>query len=169
MGTELSPRTGGSARHDDAASVDHIRSQFPAIRRTYRGFPAAYFDGPGGTQVPTSVVDAVSDYLCNHNANTHWNYPTSLETDEMLERSRLALADFLGGGARRDCLRRERDVTRVPRLTSARPPVLRGRRNCHYRGGSPRPRRTVASLSQRARLHASRSEDGYNHRRTQLG
>jgi cysteine desulfurase family protein (TIGR01976 family) len=97
MSTELRLRTTGSVLHDELASLDHIRSQFPALRRTHRGFPVAYFDGPGGTQVPQSVVDAMSDYLCNHNANTHWNYPTSTETDQILQQSRLALADFLGG------------------------------------------------------------------------
>jgi cysteine desulfurase family protein (TIGR01976 family) len=56
----------------------------------------AYFDGPGGTQVPTSVVDAMSDYLFHHNANTHWHYPTSEETDAIIASSRAALADFLG-------------------------------------------------------------------------
>src|SRR4051794_7972701 len=53
-------------------SVDDIRAQFPAVRRKHNGYQVAYFDGPGGTQVPQSVADAVSDYLLNHNANTHW-------------------------------------------------------------------------------------------------
>jgi cysteine desulfurase family protein (TIGR01976 family) len=65
----------------------------------HNGVPVAYFDGPGGTQVPQAVVDAMSDYLLNHNANTHWNYPTSTETDEILAHARLALADFVGGAA----------------------------------------------------------------------
>ncbi|HEU5219276.1 MAG TPA: cysteine desulfurase-like protein [Gemmatimonadales bacterium] len=75
--------------------VDAIRARFPALERSYRGQPVAYFDGPGGTQVPTPVVDAVSDYLLHHNANTHWAYPTSVETDAMLAAARSALADFL--------------------------------------------------------------------------
>jgi len=61
--------------------------------------PVAYFDGPGGTQVPTSVVEAMSDYLLNHNANTHWEYPTSNETDQIIEDSRRTLADFLNADA----------------------------------------------------------------------
>ena len=77
------------------ASVEEIRSQFPALRREHNGNQVAYFDGPGGTQVPLSVVEAVTDYLINHNANTHWAYPTSRETDEILDNSRIALADFL--------------------------------------------------------------------------
>jgi cysteine desulfurase family protein (TIGR01976 family) len=56
----------------------------------------AYFDGPGGTQVPRSVVEAMADYLLNHNANTHWHYPTSEETDAMIASARATLADLLG-------------------------------------------------------------------------
>ena len=78
------------------ASVDETRSNFPALDRLHNGLPVAYFDGPGGTQTPRSVVDAMTDYLYRHNANTHWNYPTSAETDAMIARSRSAMADFLG-------------------------------------------------------------------------
>ena len=63
------------------ASVEAIRARFPALQREQRHEPVAYFDGPGGTQVPRDVVEAMSDYLYNHNANTHWAYPTSQETD----------------------------------------------------------------------------------------
>src|SRR5688500_7565136 len=77
------------------ASVEKIRSQFPALKREHNGYRVAYFDGPGGTQVPLSVVEAVTDYLLNHNANTHWAYPTSQETDQILDNSRIALVDFL--------------------------------------------------------------------------
>jgi cysteine desulfurase family protein (TIGR01976 family) len=78
------------------ATLDEIRTQFPALERTHGGHPVAYFDGPGGTQVPRSVTDAMSDYLLHHNANTHWEYPTSAETDAMLLAARGAMADFLG-------------------------------------------------------------------------
>jgi cysteine desulfurase family protein (TIGR01976 family) len=78
------------------APVGRIRSAFPALERRHRGHPVAYFDGPGGTQVPRPVVDAIADYLYHHNANTHWPYPTSQETDELIARSRATLADFLG-------------------------------------------------------------------------
>ncbi|MFN0119039.1 MAG: cysteine desulfurase-like protein, partial [Blastocatellia bacterium] len=76
-------------------SVSDIRAHFPALQHTYNGFPIAYFDGPGGTQVPRAVVTAMSDYLFNHNANTHWEYPTSVETDEIIAGARAAMADFL--------------------------------------------------------------------------
>jgi cysteine desulfurase family protein (TIGR01976 family) len=78
------------------ATVDEIRARFPALERRHAGRPVAYFDGPGGTQVPTAVSDAVTEYLLHHNANTHWRYPSSRETDAMLDAAREALADFLG-------------------------------------------------------------------------
>ncbi len=77
--------------------VAEIRTQFPALTRQRDGQPVAYFDGPGGTQVPQGVVDAMVDYLCHHNANSHWNFPTSHETDQVIAAGRHALADFVGG------------------------------------------------------------------------
>jgi cysteine desulfurase family protein (TIGR01976 family) len=76
-----------------------IRAQFPALARQHRGHPVAYFDGPGGTQVPRGVADAITDYLFHHNANTHWNYPTSAETDAIIADGRAALASFLNASA----------------------------------------------------------------------
>jgi len=78
------------------ATLDQIRAEFPALQRRHAGRPVAYFDGPGGTQVPRAVTAAVTDYLLHHNANTHWRYPSSRETDAMLAAAREALADFLG-------------------------------------------------------------------------
>jgi cysteine desulfurase family protein (TIGR01976 family) len=78
------------------APVEAIRAKFPALARVYEGRPVAYFDGPGGTQVPAAVADAVGDYLLHHNANTHWHFPTSLETDRLIDDARRALGDFLG-------------------------------------------------------------------------
>ena len=77
------------------ASVTEIRSHFPALERVHNGCQVAYFDGPGGTQVPRYVVEQMNDYLYNHNANTHWAYPTSAETDVALEHAREVFADFL--------------------------------------------------------------------------
>ncbi|MGZ7042803.1 MAG: cysteine desulfurase-like protein [Thermoanaerobaculia bacterium] len=71
------------------------RKHFPALERMHRGVPVAYFDGPGGTQVPRQVAAAMSDYLFHHNANTHWAYPTSEETDAIIFGAREAAADFL--------------------------------------------------------------------------
>jgi cysteine desulfurase family protein (TIGR01976 family) len=81
------------------ASVDVIRSNFPALARMQGGLPAAYFDGPGGTQVPRSVAAAMEDYLFHHNANTHWRYPTSEETDALIASARETLAVFLNARA----------------------------------------------------------------------
>jgi cysteine desulfurase family protein (TIGR01976 family) len=81
------------------ATVEEIRAQFPALERLYNGSPVAYFDGPGGTQVPRRVVEAMNEYLYHHNANTHWAYPTSSETDEILANSRQVVAEFLNASA----------------------------------------------------------------------
>ena len=77
------------------ALVAEIRRQFPALQRIHRRNPVAYFDGPGGTQVPSAVVDAIADYLLHHNANSHWAFPTSVETDAIIDQARTILADFL--------------------------------------------------------------------------
>jgi cysteine desulfurase family protein (TIGR01976 family) len=78
------------------AGVEAIRRHFPALERRLEGESVAYFDGPGGTQVPRLVVDAMEDYLLHHNANAHWLFPSSLETDAALARARATLADLLG-------------------------------------------------------------------------
>jgi cysteine desulfurase family protein (TIGR01976 family) len=77
------------------ASASDIRVRFPALDRTVNGRPVAYFDAPGGTQAPRDVAEAMSDYLFHHNANTHWAYPTSEETDAILFSAREAVADLL--------------------------------------------------------------------------
>ena len=76
-------------------ATEEIRKHFPALERRVGENVVAYFDGPGGTQVPRAVVDAMSDYLLHHNANTHWAYPSSAETDAIIARARQAVADFL--------------------------------------------------------------------------
>jgi cysteine desulfurase family protein (TIGR01976 family) len=78
------------------ARVETVRTAFPALLREHRGLPVAYFDGPGGTQVPHVVADSIVDYLLHHNANTHWRYPTSQETDALLGDARRWLGAFLG-------------------------------------------------------------------------
>jgi len=79
------------------ASPSQIRSHFPALERRHQGRPVAYFDGPGGTQVPRAVPEAMADYLCHHNANTHWAYPSSAETDRALASARQTCGHFLAG------------------------------------------------------------------------
>ncbi|HXG68497.1 MAG TPA: cysteine desulfurase-like protein [Blastocatellia bacterium] len=78
-----------------AIPVAEIRKHFPALERKHAGQHVAYFDGPGGTQTPRAVVEAMNDYLFHHNANTHWDYPSSHETDAIILAARQALADFL--------------------------------------------------------------------------
>ncbi len=80
----------------DVRPTAEIRALFPALERRHRGHPVAYFDGPGGTQVPGAVAEAVREYLLHHNANTHWHYPTSEETDRILSEARASVADLLG-------------------------------------------------------------------------
>jgi cysteine desulfurase family protein (TIGR01976 family) len=84
---------------DGARSVDSIRADFPALDRREQGHRVAYFDGPGGSQVPRAVVEAMTDYLYHHNANTHWSYPTSMETDALLSGARDVYADFFNASA----------------------------------------------------------------------
>jgi cysteine desulfurase family protein (TIGR01976 family) len=76
-----------------------IRAQFPSLAQTVNGHPAIFLDGPGGTQVPQRVIDAVSRYLSDDNANSGGNYETSRRTDRMLLEARHAMADFLGSDA----------------------------------------------------------------------
>src|ERR1700689_739279 len=82
-----------------ALDLTSIRSQFPALAQTVNGHPAAFLDGPGGTQVPQRVIDAISDYLRRDNANTGGAYATSRRTDAMIAEARSAMGDFLHCGA----------------------------------------------------------------------
>jgi cysteine desulfurase family protein (TIGR01976 family) len=81
------------------ADLATIQDAFPALGRHHRGHPVAFLDGPGGTQVPQVVVEAMVDYLTHHNANTHWAYPTSEETDDVVLQAREVVAEFLNGRA----------------------------------------------------------------------
>lgn len=72
-----------------------VRSQFPSLSQTVNGLPAVFFDGPGGTQVPQCVIDAIADYLTTNNANTGGAYATSRNTDRMIAEARAAMGDFL--------------------------------------------------------------------------
>lgn len=79
------------------AETSEIRAAFPALERLEAGRQVAYFDAPGGTQVPRVVADAVADYLLAHNANAGWAFPTSAETARVMDAARSAAADFVGG------------------------------------------------------------------------
>ena len=87
-----------TAQHEttNALNLDWVRAQFPSLSQTVNGHPATFLDGPGGTQVPQRVIDAISDYLKRDNANTCGAYATSRHTDAMIASARSAMADFLG-------------------------------------------------------------------------
>jgi len=75
--------------------VDYVREQFPCLSKTVNGYPAAFLDGPGGSQVPRSVVERINDYLYYRNANAHGVFVTSKESDALFWDARVAIADFL--------------------------------------------------------------------------
>ena len=72
------------------------RTYFPALEQTHDGQPVVFFDNPGGTQCPQSVIDAVSGYLSNDNANHGGAFATSQRSDAMLHDAHQAMADMLG-------------------------------------------------------------------------
>ena len=76
--------------------VEAVRAQFPALSRLHDGKPVAYFDGPGGSQVARSSIDAMTRYMERGGANLHGVFPTSTETEEILAGTRSACAAFLG-------------------------------------------------------------------------
>jgi cysteine desulfurase family protein (TIGR01976 family) len=78
-----------------ALDLASIRAQFPSLTQTVNSHPATFLDGPGGTQVPQRVIDAISNYLGRDNANTGGAYATSRHTDAMIAEARAAMADFL--------------------------------------------------------------------------
>jgi cysteine desulfurase family protein (TIGR01976 family) len=80
----------------NALDLDWVRAQFPSLAQTVNCQPATFLDGPGGTQVPQRVIDAISDYLKRDNANTCGAYATSRHTDATIAGARSGMADFLG-------------------------------------------------------------------------
>ncbi|HWD99502.1 MAG TPA: aminotransferase class V-fold PLP-dependent enzyme, partial [Bryobacteraceae bacterium] len=84
-----------TAEKTSTLDLAYVRSQFPSLAQTVNGYPAAFLDGPGGTQVPQRVIDAISNYLRRDNANTGGAYATSRHTDAMIAGARAAMADFL--------------------------------------------------------------------------
>ena len=76
--------------------IQECRNQFPALSREHNGQPAVFLDGPAGTQVTQSVIDAISHYYCTCNANHGGQFATSRESDAFTEQAHRALADFVG-------------------------------------------------------------------------
>jgi cysteine desulfurase family protein (TIGR01976 family) len=79
-----------------AFDVDALRARFPALSLEQDGHPIAFFDGPGGTQVPQSVIDAVTRYYRESNANTDGAFLTSRRSDAIIAEAHQAMADMLG-------------------------------------------------------------------------
>jgi cysteine desulfurase family protein (TIGR01976 family) len=85
-----------TAQNETTLDLTWVRSQFPSLAQTVNGNPAVFLDGPGGTQVPQRVIDAISDYLATSNANTCGAYATSRRTNAVIDDARAAMSDFLG-------------------------------------------------------------------------
>jgi cysteine desulfurase family protein (TIGR01976 family) len=96
MTQQAEMQAGGAASCVSTEIVSWARPQFPSLSQTVNGQPAVFLDGPGGTQVPQRVIDAISDYLKRNNANTGGAYLTSRNTEAMIANARAAMADFLG-------------------------------------------------------------------------
>jgi len=84
-----------SSSTSTALDLTWVRSQFPALAQFINKHPAVFLDGPGGTQVPQRVIDAIADYLSRNNANTGGAYHTGRNTDRMIAEARAAMGDFL--------------------------------------------------------------------------
>src|SRR5262245_36665532 len=88
---------GTPALHGPASrpfDIAWVRGQFPSLKLEVHGRPAAFLDGPAGTQVPGRVTEAIGRYFLLENANTYGQFLTSRRTNERIERARSAMADF---------------------------------------------------------------------------
>jgi len=75
--------------------IQSVRKQFPALQRQVNGRTPVYLDGPGGTQVPQCVIDAIADYLGRCNSNHGGVFTTSRESDRIVHDAHLSIADLL--------------------------------------------------------------------------
>ena len=83
--------------------ISVVRSRFPALQETdAHGRPYVYFDGPGGTQVPQGVIDAMGDYLVHANANHGGHFITSRRNDDIIDQARADMADFFNASSSRE-------------------------------------------------------------------
>src|SRR5207344_2958762 len=82
-----------------AFDADAIRTEFPALAREQDGRPVVFLDGPGGTQVPQRVIDAVVGYYRDTNANSGGAFTTSQRSDAMVEEAHATVADLLGAAS----------------------------------------------------------------------
>ena len=85
-------------------NLDKVRSNFPSLSlKDENENQIIYLDGPGGTQVPSSVIDAISNYYRQSNSNTHGEFITSKETDSIMDSMRKKVAQFLGAESK-ECI-----------------------------------------------------------------
>lgn len=77
---------------EPAFPIEEVRKQFPALARTHKGKPVAYFDGPGGSQFLESAIRNISDYMRQGAANLHGNFPTSHETEALIKQAKEDIA-----------------------------------------------------------------------------
>jgi cysteine desulfurase family protein (TIGR01976 family) len=92
-------------------SVSELRAEFPALQQTAGGWPLIFFDGPGGTQVHGTVIEAMNHYLTEANSNFHGAFLYSRRTDEIIEAARRAMADLLNAS-------RPEEIIFGPNMTS---------------------------------------------------
>ena len=75
------------------------RADFPALAPRRSGAELAFLDGPGGSQVPRAVIDAIAEFYATCNVNAHGNFPPSREVDRRMLEARAAVAAFLGASS----------------------------------------------------------------------
>jgi cysteine desulfurase family protein (TIGR01976 family) len=91
--------TVGQATGSKTLDSAWVRQQFPSLQAQRNGHPAAFLDGPAGTQVPQQVINAVQNYFLRDNANTGGAFATSRGNDAMIADARQAMADFFNCSA----------------------------------------------------------------------
>jgi cysteine desulfurase family protein (TIGR01976 family) len=86
-----------------AEHARRCRADFPALTKHRDGIELAFLDGPGGSQVPAAVIDAIADFYATCNVNTHGNFPPSREVDRRMQHAREVVAAFLNAPSA-DCI-----------------------------------------------------------------
>jgi cysteine desulfurase family protein (TIGR01976 family) len=79
--------------------VQSVRENFPSLKQIQDGRQVVFLDNPGGTQVPKTVMDAMTGYLLRDNANHGGAYATSRRSDAMIMQAHRAMADMLGAAS----------------------------------------------------------------------
>jgi selenocysteine lyase/cysteine desulfurase len=86
-----------------AEHARRCRADFPALTKQRDGIELAFLDGPGGSQVPAAVIEAIADFYATCNVNTHGNFPPSREVDRRMHDARTVVAAFLNAPSA-DCI-----------------------------------------------------------------